>query len=209
MSKVAAAANAVLNYHTRGTVPAAIQPHVGLLTSVASETEVSGNNYARVEAGAGLFGNAAASGAITNTDAVTFPTPSDSWGDVVGWGIWTALVGGSLLRKTYLTDSAWFAFTAVGATNTLFAPGHTFFNNDRVVLRPVGQMAVPGNLSFDTTYYVVNVNGNAFQLAATSGGSAIVLSSDGAGRVVRIKPQSVPQDAVVTFDVGALVLRES
>ena len=66
-------------------------------------------------------------------------------------------------------------------TGFLTAPGHTFANNDSIVaLKTYG--ALPGGITEGTTYWVRDISGDTFKLSATSGGSAITISS--AGRVM-------------------------
>ena len=82
------------------TRPATV--YVGLFTAAPTDagggTEVSGNNYARVS----VTNNptnwpASSGGAKSNGTAVTFATPSGSWGTVVAMGIFDASSAGNLL----------------------------------------------------------------------------------------------------------------
>lgn len=70
-------------------------------TDSAAGTEVSGNNYARTAA---TFG-AASGGAISNSGAVTFPTPSGSWGTITHFEIWDASTNGNRLAWGALSQS--------------------------------------------------------------------------------------------------------
>ena len=75
-------------------------------TDSAQGAEVSGGSYARVAvpcsltawAGTQGAGTTAASsgtsGTTSNNAAVTFPTPSGAWGQVVGFGVHDSLTGG-------------------------------------------------------------------------------------------------------------------
>jgi hypothetical protein len=87
----------------RGTTRAGVTPYVGLFTvgagDTGGQTEVSGSNYSRV---AVTFG-APSSGSVSNSSTLTFPTPSGSWGTIVGWGIFDASSGGNLL---YYSDQS-------------------------------------------------------------------------------------------------------
>ncbi|HKX84567.1 MAG TPA: hypothetical protein VJL58_10145 [Pyrinomonadaceae bacterium] len=90
--------NKILDHVLRNTAytsPSAV--YMALFTAAPSDagggTEVSGNNYART---AITFG-AAASGAITNSADVDFPTPSGSWGACTHFGIFDASTNGNLL----------------------------------------------------------------------------------------------------------------
>ena len=97
--------------------------YVGLLTAAPSDagggTEVSGNNYARVKAAASSaqaltdwkstqnndVASTGTTGSTTNTNSVTFPTPSATWGVVTHIGVYDALTGGNLLLYGSLTIS--------------------------------------------------------------------------------------------------------
>lgn len=97
--------------------------YVGLLTAAPSDagggTEVSGNAYARVKAAAGAsqaltdwkstqndsLASSGTGGNTTNTNAITFPTPTATWGTVTHFGIYDASTGGNLLFWGALTIS--------------------------------------------------------------------------------------------------------
>ena len=97
--------------------------YIGLLTAAPSDsgggTEVSGNNYARVKAAASAaqaltdwkstqandVASTGTTGNTTNTNSVTFPTPSATWGVVTHIGVYDALTGGNLLLYGSLTIS--------------------------------------------------------------------------------------------------------
>jgi hypothetical protein len=93
--------------------------HVGLLTAAPSDsgggTEVSGNNYARASVTSSLANwagtqstgstttSSGTSGATSNNNAITFPTPSGTWGTVTHFGIYDAASSGNLLFYGTLT----------------------------------------------------------------------------------------------------------
>jgi len=93
------------------TFPAGL--HVGLLTAAPSDTgggtEVSGNAYARqdlapsltnwagTQAAASTTASSGTSGTTSNNVAITFPTPTASWGTVTHFGVWDASTSGNLL----------------------------------------------------------------------------------------------------------------
>lgn len=95
--------------------------YVGLLTAAPSDsgggTEVSGNNYSRVTvanslanwAGTQSAGSTVASsgtgGQTSNNAAITFATPSGTWGTVTHFGIYDAVSGGNLMFWGALTIS--------------------------------------------------------------------------------------------------------
>lgn len=72
--------------------------------------------------------------------------------------------------------------TADAGADTLTAsPSHVYANTDPVEISNSGG-AAPGGLAALTTYYARDVAGAVLKLAATSGGSAIDITSTGTGR---------------------------
>lgn len=78
--------------------------YVGLFTVMPGEdgtggTEVTGGNYARVQCGPGdasWNGPTDGSGAYTNAVLIQFAVPSASWGNVAGYGLFSASSSGTL-----------------------------------------------------------------------------------------------------------------
>ncbi len=114
--------NKLIDQLFRGqTAPTTSTLYVGLLTAAPSDagggTEVSGNSYARVAvtsslanwAGTQSAGSTVASsgtgGQTSNNAAITFPSPSGTWGTVTHFGIYDASSGGNLLFWGALTIS--------------------------------------------------------------------------------------------------------
>jgi hypothetical protein len=95
---------------------------VGLYTAAPSDTgggtEVTGGSYAR-KSTAGADWAAASGGATSNANAITFVTPSASWGTVTHFALFDASTAGNMLAWAPLTSSQ-----AVGTGNTVsFAVG--------------------------------------------------------------------------------------
>jgi len=102
-----------------GTGPANV--YVGLFTANPSDTgggtEVSGGSYARVtvasslanwagtQSAASTTASSGTSGTTSNNGAITFPTPSATWGSITGLGIYDASTAGNLLFWAPLTTS--------------------------------------------------------------------------------------------------------
>ena len=72
--------------------------YIGLYTSTPDDTgggtEVSGNNYSRVQHESW---DVSSSGASENTSDITFPTANGNWGTIIAFGIFDASTGGNLL----------------------------------------------------------------------------------------------------------------
>ena len=89
-------------------------------------------------------------------------------------------------------------FTATNASNILTTTGHTLTNGDQIRLTGSD---LPNGLNATTTYYVVGVSGNNFQVATSSGGSAVTFSDDGSGtRTWRaLNNIQIPSQNVVSY----------
>jgi len=98
------AANSALDRMFRNqawTLPSAW--YVALVTATvaatntgATITEPAGNNYGRTSVGSSPWATVSG-GASENNNAITFPTPSGSWGTVVGMALCDASSGGNML----------------------------------------------------------------------------------------------------------------
>lgn len=84
------------------TKPSAI--YVGLFTVMPAEdgtggTEVTGGDYARVQCGPGdayWTGPSGGSGSYTNAGVIQFAEPSANWGEILGYGLFSAASSGTL-----------------------------------------------------------------------------------------------------------------
>jgi len=88
------------------TMPTA---YIGLSTADPLDTgaglaEPTGGAYARVST-ASTDWNAAASGAISNANAITFPAATASWGTITHFAIFDAATAGNLLASGVLAAS--------------------------------------------------------------------------------------------------------
>lgn len=70
-------------------------------------------------------------------------------------------------------------FTADAGTDEFTSSAHGLSNGQRVLLTTSGTL--PGGVTTLTQYYVVNSATNTFKVAATSGGTAINITSTGSG----------------------------
>lgn len=206
--KSATFGNAILNYKCRGTTPAALTPYLGVLTAVETPTEPSGNNYSRVQLTTSNFGSVAASNSISNTAVINFPQASGAWGELIGFAIYDASTAGNLYDKYYLTSGSYFTFSGLASSDIFTAPGHDFVADDIVVVLDLSGSALPTGVTQGTKYYIINVSGDTFQLSTSQGGSAVNITTNGAGRIVQIVPQTIGAGAVASFPVGTLTFNE-
>lgn len=99
--------------------PSTVTLYIGLLTAAPSDsgggTEVSGGSYARVavtsslanwagtQAAASTVTSSGTGGQTSNNAAITFTTPTATWGTVTHFGIYDGSSGGNLLFWGALT----------------------------------------------------------------------------------------------------------
>lgn len=95
-----------------------------------------------------------------------------------------------------ITGSSKPVASALASTDTLEVAGHGFETDDQLTLRAVAQGALPVPLVAGTIYYARRLTNSTFQLAATPGGAAIDLTTDGVACVVLRDP---PYDDVIAF----------
>lgn len=129
-------ANSLLDLMFRNQAYSQPATYVALCTVAVTDTmtgstitEPSGNNYARTlvnkAGGASPAWNAVSGGATTNANDITAPTPSGSWGTVVGMALISASSAGNLLvfDNTNVVDQA------VGSGDTVvFQSGQAAFS---------------------------------------------------------------------------------
>lgn len=209
---------------------AAPTAYVALFTTAPTDDtgtgaiEPPGGGYARVATTAGTSGTWGA--ASTTTDpttitnngtggaAITFPTATASWGNVVAFGLYDAATGGNLLAWDWLNKSGdssgkWLPCTISSASPAVFdAPANGFLAGDSVVFTTVFGGAAPtssgGALGSNNVSVVVSPATDTFTL--TTGGTAVNTTTTGNGMVRRIGSQSVPSGVQPSFASGTLVL---
>lgn len=71
-------------------------------------------------------------------------------------------------------------FSASASTDFITCVNHSFIDGDKTRLSFSGG-ALPAGLSTDTDYYIRDMSGNTFKLAATAGGAAIDITDAGSG----------------------------
>jgi len=150
--------------------------HVGAVTDIAG-TEVAGGSYARQA----VTWGAAASGAATNTGALTIPIPAGS--TPVALAYYDALSAGNLLG-VFPYGSAGQVLDGVAtvtAADTFTSNVHGLAADDRVFVAAVAGETLPAGLSATTLYYVraTGLTADTFTLATTSGGSAVDVTAAG------------------------------
>jgi hypothetical protein len=91
--------------------------------------------------------------------------------------------------KVNVTMNSAVTYTITAADNKFTLNGHGFSNGDTVYFSSI---TTTTGFSINTTYYIVGVSGDDFQISATSGGAALVLSNgDGSAQKTSVKSITV------------------
>lgn len=156
--------------------------------------------------------------------AVTWGAPSSSTGSnsvqiqhtvptgetVVAFGFWSDVdTGGTFYGWTPLNGSVvgYGSVDSAGVTsNTIQSAAHGLVNTTQIFVRAVIGETLPGGLTQNTLYFIVNATTNTFQVAATSGGSALDIAGQGELFFQSCVPQSFPSGGTLTTVIGGLDL---
>lgn len=84
----------------------------------------------------------------------------------------------------YVPDPAQKTYTADNSTDVFTSSGHGFSNGDEIILMPGD---IPSPLASGRLYWVRDVTTNTFKIAATSGGAAMNITSNGSGTLKLFK----------------------
>jgi hypothetical protein len=109
---------------------------------------------------------------------------SNTGGGVYEWDAGDVVVKNSTTGKTYHTSEGGtlvagpVSCTFTDAGDTVDATAHGLSNGDTVIFKTI---VTTTGIVVDTVYYVVNKNVNDFQVAATQGGAALPLTTNGSG----------------------------
>jgi hypothetical protein len=132
----------------------------------AGLNEITGSPYSRQPVAVG----SASGEQRTMSGSLTFPVPAKT----IRWiGYWSST--GQFLAYS-ANGGAPFEFVIDLTANTIISPAHGIANGSKVVFY---DGTVPAPLIEGTIYFVVNSAANTFQIAATAGGTPIVLTDYG------------------------------
>ena len=167
--------------------------------SATGANELSGGSpaYARQSAS---WGSAASNSMALAGTPYSFNVPAST---VAFIGFWDALTSGNFHDMVPAGNATAYAYAAPSATSTLLAPGSAYAANQPVCVFATGGSTTPSGLTVGTIYYVKSPSSDSFELSATSGGSALTLSSDGSGYVQAITAEVFAAQGVFTLSSGS------
>jgi hypothetical protein len=89
---------------------------------------------------------------------------------------------------TYSLSGPGFFFFSAATSGSLFTSVIGAYSTGQPVTLAPGGFTLPGGFTAGTVYYVIGASGQTFQLSATPGGSAITVTSSGAGTILVVTP---------------------
>lgn len=190
--------------------------HVSLHTAdpgeagTQSTSETAYTNYARIAVARSAAGWTVSGNTVSNTAAINFATCGATGSTLLYWGIGTAASGaGVLLYKGPLSSAAQGMALGESTDDTMTIKNHALAVDDRIAFFAMGNLALPGNITEGTVYFVKTVPSvDTITLATTSGGTTVDITSDGQAMAFKIVPFSVSSGITPSFGVGALQIIE-
>jgi hypothetical protein len=175
--------------------------------STFTGTEATGGSpaYARQA----VTWGAAASGAKSNSGALTFDVPAGSYH---AFGLFNAVSGngaGNFMGYLPFGGSVKGFGTCESAdvtANTIASSAHGLVNGDRVMVYNVFAESLPTGLTEGTLYFVVGAATDTFQVSLTSGGAAVDITAVGDLYFQKFVVETFGGQGQITAAVGALVL---
>lgn len=211
------AKNAALDSMDESTPPTtAAITYVGVFATGADPG--TGTNHAGTEATGGspayarqaVVWGAAASGQKSNTGALTFDVPA---GTFFAFGLFNHVSTNVNNFRGYIpfggsSTVKGFASADVIANDKFWSAAHGLSNGNAVIIYNVFSESLPTGtgLTEGSILYVVGAATDSFQLALTSGGSAVDVTATGEFYFQRVVPEVFASQGQITVAAGALVL---
>lgn len=168
----------VVSTPTRPTAPLKVRLNTAVGSDSSAGTEVTGGSYVAQSVTMG----ASSGGISANTTLVSYTNMPAA--DLLGAEIWDS--AGTPSRIWY-GPLAGGTFTAADTGDLFTATSHGMANGTKVAFKTEPGGSLPTGITANTVYFVVSSTTNTFQVAATSGGTAIVLTANGQGVFIKVK----------------------
>jgi hypothetical protein len=209
--------NEALKSGTGGGVSGAVT-HICVFTASDPGT---GTNFTGTEATGGspayarqaVTWGTAASGQLSNTNALTFDVPPGTYGF---FGLMTAATGNTNNYRGYLpfggsVKGFGTADTADVTANTVTSAAHGLAANDRVMFFNVFAESLPAGLTEGTLYYVIatGLTADVFSVSTTQGGAAVDITGVGDFFWQKVVPETFAAQGQITVAAGQLLLDAS
>lgn len=144
-----------------------------------------------------------------NAADISFPQRTDTGAAVTafGWSMGSAATGATRADfRGFCGDVASkLAFTAIAAGDLITIPGHSLAVDNRVVFSSEPGATLPSGITaYTTVYWVKTVSGNDITISTTQGGSAVDITTAGAGYIARVQGLTINELTIPRFLAGTL-----
>lgn len=179
-------------------------------TGTQSTNEAAYTGYARVAVSRSVAGWTVSSSVVWNAADVNFPAPTAGSSVITYWGIGTGSAGAGRLLYTGPISPSPLGF-ALGeeSNNTITIKNHLLSVSDRVAFFELAGLALPGNVTEGTVYFVKTApNSDTITVSTTSGGSELDITTDGQALAYKVIPYTTTIGIQPQFLAGALRIIE-
>src|SRR5262252_2070343 len=165
-------------------------------------TECSGGNYARVATAAADWNSATGSApsTITNANALTFPTATAGWGNVIAFGLYDAASAGNLLAWDFFGAYQWLPATVIASSpGSIACHAHGYSTADLIewTIEYGGVTPTFSQSNFTGVLSVTSPTTDGFSVQ--NGGIAVNTSSSGNGMVRKLISQTISSGVQPSF----------
>lgn len=191
--------------------------YVGLHTSSPGEAgdqttnEANYTGYARQAVARTTGGWTVSTNSVTNAAQISFPQSTGGGTDNIQfWSIGSASSGSGILMYygPFAAAPLLFTTTDSASSDTFVSDAHGLSDGETVVFSTAPGGTLPTGVTEGTIYYVITSTTDSFQVSTTSGGSAVALTADGAGRVHQITAKDIATNDTPIIAAGALTVNE-
>jgi hypothetical protein len=172
---------------------------------VQNTSEAAYGAYARQSVARTSGGFTCTADDVTLTASISFPQASSGTETLMFFSVGVASSGATKILHVGVIGTNIGPFTALNTGDIFTAPGHTFVNTDRVVFIAYEGSTLPAGITEGTVYFIISVSGETFQVSTTSGGAAVVLTSDGDGTCFEVDPISVVSGVTPQLTTGTTI----
>jgi len=149
---------------------------------------------------------AAAGGQRLNSNLITFDVPGLAGGFIYWIGMFSLVTAGVYYGASPPGGQTPKVGTFIASTDFITSPGHALVNGDQVVVFDVEGGGVPTGFTEGTTYLVVGMTGNTFQLSLTNGGAAVNGTADGYLWYQKSIPETFVGQGQLAIPIGSYAL---
>lgn len=146
---------------------------------------------------------ASSTGTKANSAACLFDVPAST---VTHVGLWSASTAGTFYGYYPAGGFTPMEATLDQSTDVFTSFAHGLTNGQQVLVYDVMTAGLPTGFTEGTVYFVVNATTDTFQLSATSGGSAITVTTSAEVVVQRVLPEVFAAQGQYNIAIGSLIL---